>query len=89
MANKSNSKNERNIPFSNLKERRIQKDSISDFDSSFFKEVYEQAAELTNVIVRTSTERMKNRAYNIPLQQTLDMQNVIAFAGRRGTGKSL
>lgn len=88
MANKSNGKNERIIPFKNLKERRIQKDNISNFDKSFFKEVYEQAAELTNVIVRTSTERMKNSAYNIPLQQTLDMQNVIAFSGRRGTGKT-
>ena len=42
------------IPFQNLKNRMVQTDEAKAFNASFFKEVYDQAAALTDIIVNAN-----------------------------------
>lgn len=76
------------IPFQNLKNRMVQTDEATKFRGSFFKEVYDQAAALTNIIAMANENSQPQDEYLIPRQQTIEIQNVIAFSGRRGTGKT-
>lgn len=78
--------NERNIPFEYLGNRGIQKEEKENFGNSFFKEIYDQAKNLTKVII--DENRRFDDSEEIYLQKTADMQNIIAFIGRRGTGKT-
>lgn len=81
-------KNYQIIPFKNLKNRMVKTDETSSFKFSFFKEVYDQAAALTNIIAKANEDKSLYDEYVIPRQQTKSVQNVIAFTGRRGTGKT-
>lgn len=76
------------IPFENLRNRMVQTDESSSFEGSFFKDIYDQAAALTNIIVKANEDKPFYEEYVIPRQQTKAIQNVIAFTGRRGTGKT-
>lgn len=79
--------NERYIPFENLRNRGIQKDDKSNIDVSFFREIYHQARNLTKVIIESNQSLDEAKDANV-FQQTFDMQNIVAFTGRRGTGKT-
>ncbi len=76
------------IPFRNLRNRMVQTDEAKAFKDSFFKEVYDQAAALTNIIAGANEQKRNFDENVIPRQQTRTLQNVIAFTGRRGTGKT-
>lgn len=81
------------IPFESFKIRGIQKKVISDVEESFFYNIYMQAFQLIEHINKTneaSKNYKKHREEKCDyLQYELnDIQNVIAFTGRRGTGKT-
>lgn len=79
--------NERYIPFENLRNRGIQKDDKSRVDASFFSEIYRQVGNLTRVIIEANQSLNETSEPNF-FQQAFDMQNIVAFTGRRGTGKT-
>lgn len=88
--NSENQNNERIIHFERLKNRTIQKDKNPE-KNSLFSDVYKQASELVGTIIRTDTpkrEKMRGGNQDIDLQPVTDSNNVIAFIGRRGTGKT-
>ena len=66
----------------------VQTDEAKKFNESFFKEVYDQAAALTNIIAKANEKKSDYNETGIPRQQIRQLQNVIAFTGRRGTGKT-
>ena len=85
------------IEFKDLKNRSVQKDDLVQNDSeedyvigykkaidlvekSFFRNVYNQALEQVAMIVSQNTNSKNDGQY--------DVQNIIAFVGRRGTGKT-
>lgn len=70
------------IPFESFKERGVQKNVISCIQNSFFRNIYMQAFQLVEQIDKANE---KSEFCNSQLN---DFQNVIAFTGRRGTGKT-
>ncbi len=78
------------IPFNRLANRTIQKDE--ELKDSFFVDVYAQAEELVTTIIGENKRKLQNSNYsqnkNYCLQSAMDVNNVIAFTGRRGTGKT-
>lgn len=78
------------IPFNRLANRTIQKDEK--LKDSFFVDVYAQAEELVTTIIGENKRKLQNsnssQSKNYCLQSAMDVNNVIAFTGRRGTGKT-
>lgn len=86
------------ISFSDLKNRDVQREDLKiegssektvSYDvllkaaeSSFFRNVYQQALEQIAMIVQQNCEQVSDQLYKH------DIQNIIAFTGRRGTGKT-
>lgn len=73
------------IPFDSFENRGVHTESFDDIEKSFFKDIYLQAysavhsIHLANILYKSS-----GKSY----QKVHDIQNVIAFTGRRGTGKT-
>lgn len=77
------------IPFESFLNRGIHKDNSKIFENSFFKDVYSQAREAIVIIDESNKKKNNNIAKKGDYEQELyDVQNVIAFTGRRGTGKT-
>ena len=78
------------IPFESFKIRGIQKKVISDVEESFFYNIYMQAFQLIEQINKTNEARTEccDKKYDYLQYRLNDFQNVIAFTGRRGTGKT-
>ena len=70
------------IPFESFKTRGVQNNSVDSIQNSFFSNVYAQAFRLVEQIDKA------NESYNKDSNQLNDIQNVITFTGRRGTGKT-
>lgn len=73
------------IPLTSLKERGVRTEMFNEAKDSFFKDTYEQAFRAVLSIHQANMKRRDKRAWR---QQVHDIQNVIAFSGRRGTGKT-
>lgn len=73
------------IPLTSLKERGVRTEMFNEAKDSFFKDTYEQAFRAVLSIHQANMKRRGKRAWR---QQVHDIQNVIAFSGRRGTGKT-
>lgn len=77
------------IPFESFLNRGIHKEKPESFQESFFKDVYSQAAKAIAIIDESNKKKNNDIANNANFEQKLyDVQNVIAFTGRRGTGKT-
>lgn len=80
------------IPFETFDTRGIRKDIPKNFISSFFSDIYIQAFKLVDLIDKSNTNYEdylnKNTGKLRPELELDDFQNVIAFIGRRGTGKT-
>ena len=90
------------ISFSDFKNRDVQRndlktkeedskevdyeDAIKLAENSFFRNVYQQALEQISMIVKQNREQISSQS-NDQLYKH-DIQNIIAFTGRRGTGKT-
>lgn len=83
-------KNELLIPFESFTNRGIHKEKAESFRESFFKELYNQASEIVVMINKSNrNKKIEDIINNWSFEQKLlDVQNVIAFTGRRGTGKT-
>lgn len=83
-------KNELLIPFKSFDNRGIHKEKAESFKESFFKELYNQASEIVVMINKANrNKKIEDVINNWSFEQKLlDVQNVIAFTGRRGTGKT-
>lgn len=80
-------KNELRIPFESLLNRGIQRELVDpDNNNSFLNNTYTQAFTLIRVICETS-KCMTDTEKNGKSRQD-EIHNVIAFSGRRGTGKT-
>ena len=73
------------IPLISLKERGVHTEMFNEAKDSFFKDTYEQAFRAVLSIHQANMKRRDKRSWR---QQVHDIQNVIAFSGRRGTGKT-
>ena len=77
------------IPFESFLNRGIHKENSKIFENSFFKDVYSQAREAIVIIDESNKKKNKDIDEKGDFEQELyDVQNVIAFTGRRGTGKT-
>lgn len=80
------------IPFETFDTRGIRKDIPENITSSFFFDIYAQAFKLVDLIDKSNTNYEgylnKNAGKLRPELELDDFQNVIAFIGRRGTGKT-
>ncbi|MCM1508366.1 MAG: hypothetical protein NC177_14730 [Ruminococcus flavefaciens] len=73
------------ISLTSLKERGVHTDMFDETEDSFFKDTYEQAFRAVHSIHHAN---MKQKDKASLRQQVHDIQNVIVFTGRRGTGKT-
>ena len=69
-------------------EFKIKVEKPDEFESSFFNEVYRRASRCTEDIIANTQEYYKNRHDEYKQQSHNNYNNIIAFAGERGTGKS-
>lgn len=70
-------------------EYKIKIEEPQDIGNSFFKEIYKQAANAVDDIIVQTEKSDKNKDQNDPfLNEKQDYNNIIAFCGERGTGKS-
>ncbi len=77
------------IPFESFSNRGIHREDSDSFRSSFFKDVYYQAAQAVNMIYEANKSNNNDASNKFYAEQNVyDIQNVIAFTGRRGTGKT-
>lgn len=80
------------IPFETFDTRGVRKDIPEKITSSFFSDIYAQAFKLVDLIDKSNSqyeEHLQNTAGKLrPELELNDFQNVIAFIGRRGTGKT-
>ena len=80
------------IPFETFDTRGIRKDIPKKNTSSFFSDIYAQAFKLVDLIDKSNgkyEKYLQNNAGKLrPELELNDFQNVIAFIGRRGTGKT-
>ena len=63
-------------------------ENFSDFESSIFSKVYEKAINLTEQIIERNTELQKSKTHGNDFRNKEQVDNIIAFIGRRGTGKT-
>lgn len=79
------------IPFETFDTRGIRKDIPKKITSSFFFDIYAQAFKLVDLVDKSNSkyeEHLHNVGKLRPELELNDFQNVIAFIGRRGTGKT-
>lgn len=79
------------IPMNYLVSSGIRKEEVKDFNKSFFKDIYRQALNSIALIIRTNKKKSLFDKSNDIYENILpiyDVQNTIAFTGRRGTGKT-
>lgn len=79
------------IPFESFNERGIQKKVISSVEKSFFCNIFMQAFQLIEQIDKmngSKTNKDSTECCADSQNKLNDFQNVIAFTGRRGTGKT-
>lgn len=77
-----------NIDFKSLRFSGVKKESPDEMYSSFFADIYELAKSIIYSIVNCNKEDLD---FNLPLkinEAQNNINNVIAFIGRRGTGKT-
>ncbi|MCT4643661.1 MAG: hypothetical protein N4A74_01645 [Carboxylicivirga sp.] len=68
-------------------EYKIKIEKPEELNNSFFRDIYLKAAQATNDIVKESKENLDKRE-KVFLDQHQEYNNIIAFVGERGTGKS-
>lgn len=86
---KNEARHEMIIPFESFANRGVHKEKTESFRESFFKDLYFQAAEAILTIDKCNKKKNEDMTNNFGFEQKLyDVQNVIAFTGRRGTGKT-
>lgn len=73
------------IPFDSFENRGVHTETFDDIEKSFFKDIYLQAYSAVYSIHMANNLYKSSERSN---QQIHDIQNVIAFTGRRGTGKT-
>ena len=71
-----------------LLNRGIHFDETSQFETSFFSDVYENAIDAVEEIVNDNRKKEKIVGERRKDQRVRSIANVISFIGRRGTGKS-
>lgn len=81
------------IPIEYLASRGIRQEDADKFESSFFSDIYRQALDAIAMVIRTNKNRKKDkdndRLSSDKHELTFyDVQNIVAFTGRRGTGKT-
>lgn len=76
------------LPFTSLSKRGVHKESKDEFEKSFFKHIYEQAYRAVDSILRANDKMQYLKGERFDLYRTPNIQNVISFTGRRGTGKT-
>ena len=87
--NENEARHEMLIPFESFANRGVHKEKTESFRESFFKDLYFQATEAVLTIDRCNKKKNEEIANNFGFEQKIyDVQNVIAFTGRRGTGKT-
>ena len=87
--NENEARHEMLIPFESFANRGVHKEKTESFRESFFKDLYFQATEAVLTIYRCNKKKNEEIANNFGFEQKIyDVQNVIAFTGRRGTGKT-
>ena len=74
------------ITLKSLKDRGVRADKFNETEDSFFKDTYEQAFRAVHSIHQANMKQRNNKSSC--RQQVHDIQNVITFTGRRGTGKT-
>lgn len=90
MGSNDNIKKEQIIPFEKLLNRGVQTDAFNQIEKSFFKTIYEQAFSLVRTVCNSSERALKlsNQSKKSNGKLYFETHNVIAFTGRRGTGKT-
>lgn len=78
------------MPFYSLANRGIHKETRKEFEESFFRDIYVQAESAVSLIVYENNRIMITNSEDnrLDLYKTPNLHNVIAFTGRRGTGKT-
>ena len=74
-----------NVTLMSLKDRGVRTEMFNETSDSFFKDTYEQAFRAVLSIHKANLKCSERLPWR---QQVHDIQNVIAFTGRRGTGKT-
>ena len=74
------------IMLESLLERGIQ--TKDNFETSFLSDIYTQALTMVESICKANSKQNQERSERLSSQKFKEIQNVIAFTGRRGTGKS-
>ena len=74
-----------NVTLMSLKDRGVRTEMFNETSDSFFKDTYEQAFRAVLSIHKANLKCSERLSWR---QQVHDIQNVIAFTGRRGTGKT-
>ena len=78
------------IPMDYFKSSGIRFETMNDFRNSFFTDVYRQALKTIALVVHTNHSKNKHidKSKTSRIEPSYDVQNTIAFTGRRGTGKT-
>ena len=80
------------IPIEYLASRGIRQEDAAKFETSFFSDIYRQALVAIAHVIRTNRHYINNTNKVAQASKTemdfFDVQNVVAFTGRRGTGKT-
>lgn len=70
----------------------IRMENAEEFNNSFFKDIYRQALNTIALIIRTNAKKSVSKSESDIKDESIlpiyDVQNTIAFTGRRGTGKT-
>lgn len=78
------------IPMDYFVSSGIRFETMDDFRNSFFTDVYRQALKTIALVVHTNHSKNKHieKSKKSKIEPIYDVQNTIAFTGRRGTGKT-
>lgn len=80
------------IPMNYLVSSGIRLENTEEFNKSFFKDIYRQALNTIALIIRTNEKKSVSKSESAIKDESIlpiyDVQNTIAFTGRRGTGKT-
>ncbi len=78
--------NSNNVDFKSLRLSGVKKEAPNEMDTSFFSDVYKQARSIITSIVECNNENSRSASRTSETQNCIN--NVMAFIGRRGTGKT-
>lgn len=76
------------LQFEKLSKRGVHQETTDFLEDSFFSEIYQQAYRAVKSIVNANEKVNHNKQEYYSLYNTQNIQNVISFTGRRGTGKT-